>query len=323
MTKVTILFSTLNGGHTLPRMLDQLERLEPPAGGWDVVAIDNGSSDDTPRILRERQGRLPMTVVCEPRRGKNIALNTGLSYVRGEIIALTDDDIILSSDWLVSIEKIAAQQADYDLFGGPIYPAWEVPPPDWVLRNVPKHFLAWTNFPEGPIAANLVWGGNMAVRAEVFREERFAEDWDVHTETEFTVRAARRGHQCWHFHASPAGHIIRPYQYEPEWTLQRSYTQGHGDGRAFRNTHKYARSQRRLSPLSYEFAFARQAYLATKAIYKYARSTLSADVDHKFMAAAELRYWQGFWSLDKPSPTAAAPARAVENPRTHETHGAL
>lgn len=296
MARVTVLFASLNGAHTLPRMLDQLEYLEGPDGGWDVVAIDNGSSDDTFNILRGRVGRLPLTVIREPRRGKNIALNAGLPLVTGEIVALTDDDMIVSRDWLVSIERIAEQQPGYDLFGGPIYPVWEAAPPEWVLRNVPKHFLGWTNFPEGPIAANLVWGGNMAVRSAVFGEEKFAEHWHVHTETEFTARAAERGHQCWHFHASPAGHIIRPHQFEPDWTLQRSYTQGHGDGRTFRDTHRCALAEDWRSPLAYGAAFTKQAFLTTKAVYKYARSNLSHDADGRFRAEAELRYWRGFWS---------------------------
>src|ERR1700753_1443831 len=109
MVKVTVLFASLNGARTLPRMLDQLEHLEPPTGCWDVVAVDNGSSDDTLKILREWKDKLPLTVISEPRRGKNIALNAALPFVKGEIVALTDDDMIVSPDWLVSIERIAVE----------------------------------------------------------------------------------------------------------------------------------------------------------------------------------------------------------------------
>jgi hypothetical protein len=108
-------------------MLDQLERLQSPTGGWEVIAVDNGSSDDSLKIMTERAKRLRMTVLSEPRRGKNVALNTALPLANGDIIAFTDDDIILSPDWLVCIERIAAQQPDYDIFGGPIYPVWENP----------------------------------------------------------------------------------------------------------------------------------------------------------------------------------------------------
>ena len=63
MSMITVLFATFNGAHTLPRMLDQLERLQPPTGGWEVIAVDNGSSDDSLKIMTERAKRLRMTVL--------------------------------------------------------------------------------------------------------------------------------------------------------------------------------------------------------------------------------------------------------------------
>jgi len=158
MARVTVLFSTLNGAHTLPRMLDSLERLKPPAGGWKVVAVDNGSIDNSRCILEQRAAKLPMTVVSEPRRGKNVALNAGLVLTEGDIVALTDDDVILPEDWLVAVESVAARNTDYDIFGGAIYPIWEETPPDWVLRCVPIKCFSCTDYPEGPIDPHLVWG---------------------------------------------------------------------------------------------------------------------------------------------------------------------
>src|SRR5271165_3515515 len=198
MTRVTVLFASLNGAHTLPRMLDSLEAVAPPTGGWKVVAVDNGSTDGTRNILEQRAAKLPITVLTEPRRGKNAALNAGLASIDGDLVALTDDDTIIPADWLSSIETIAAQKPEYDIFGGPIYPVWESAPPAWIARCAPKAFLGWTDFAEGEIDAKWIWGANMAVRSAVFREQKFAEDFYTHTETEFTGRAVRNGHRCWH-----------------------------------------------------------------------------------------------------------------------------
>jgi glycosyltransferase involved in cell wall biosynthesis len=159
MAFVTVLFVTLNGAHTLPRMLGTLGALASPSDGWKVVAVDNGSTDDSLNILEQHTRKIPMMVVKEPRRGKNIALNTGLALVEGDIIAFTDDDIILPRDWLVSIENVAAARAEYDIFGGAIYPVWEEPPPAWVFECVPKYFLGWTDFSEGPVKGHAIWGG--------------------------------------------------------------------------------------------------------------------------------------------------------------------
>src|SRR4051812_9217289 len=75
---ITVLFSTFNGADTLPVMMESLTRLNPPPGGWKLVAVDNGSTDGSGDLLLSFSGRLPLTVLSEPAKGKNRALNRGL-----------------------------------------------------------------------------------------------------------------------------------------------------------------------------------------------------------------------------------------------------
>jgi glycosyltransferase involved in cell wall biosynthesis len=282
-------------------MLETVERLIPPAGGWKVVAVDNGSSDDTLSILEKRAARLPMSVVSEPRPGKNIALNAGLALVEGDIVALTDDDILLPVDWLVAIERVAGEKPDYDILGGPISPVWEEPPPDWVSRCVPKGLLGLTDFAEGPVDPHLVWGGNMAVRTAVFHEHKFAEGigpngsaaYAKGSEINFTVRAAKRGHRCWHFHAAPVGHIIRPYQLEPDWLLQRAYNQGRGNRRVFHGNNDEALVRLFGYPLRRVLGLVDSVRNVATAACSVATTRLLSDFDAQFRASSKLRYCQG------------------------------
>jgi glycosyltransferase involved in cell wall biosynthesis len=301
MSHVTVLFATLNGARTLPRMLDTLQRLEAPTGGWKVIAVDNASDDDSLRILQEHVVKLPMIALSEPRRGKNIALNAGLAHIEGEIVALTDDDVILPPDWLMTIESIAMQQVDYDIFGGAIYPVWEQSPPDWVLRCVPKRMYSCTEFPQGPIHPFGVWGPSMAVRSSVFRGHRFAENvgpngstiYAKGSETEFTARAARSGHRCWHFHASPVGHIVRPYQLRPEWLLQRAYNDARGIRRLSRMDSERPLFQVCGYPLRHAFGFIRAGGALATAACRVATTHVFGDFEARFRASSRLRYCQG------------------------------
>jgi glycosyltransferase involved in cell wall biosynthesis len=294
MAKLTVLFATLNGALTLPRMLDTLKRLEPPVGGWRIIAVDNGSTDDSLRMLREIAAELPMTIVSEPRRGKNIALNAGLSLAEGDVLVLTDDDVILPTDWLVKIQKIVTERADFDVFGGAIYPVWEDVPPTWVLRCVPKGWLAWTDFPEGPVDADSIWGPNMAVRRTVIQRHRFAENigpdgsgvYAMGSETEFTMRLQESGHRCWHFHTPSVGHIIRPYQLTPEWLLQRAYNLGRGQRRKF----GIGKRDVAASLIGYP-TYLRPSLI--KAARNVAVSHLFGNLDDRFKALSQLRYLQG------------------------------
>lgn len=71
-----------------------------PRSDYEVIAIDNGSSDDS----RERLARYPVKVVREAKRGSYAARNAGLREASGELLAFTDSDCAPRPGWLKSIE---------------------------------------------------------------------------------------------------------------------------------------------------------------------------------------------------------------------------
>jgi glycosyltransferase involved in cell wall biosynthesis len=291
---LTVLFSTFNGVSSLPHMLDAFERLETPAGGWKIVAINNASTDNTAALLEQRAARLPLTILAEPRQGKNYSLNTGLVAAEGDLVVLTDDDVIPCVDWLVAMRHVADEQLDYDIFSGAIHPIWPEAPPDWMLRCVPKGHFAWTDFAEGPAAPWQIWGPNMAVRSKVFSDHRFFEGigpnggpcYATGSETEFAARAARAEHLCWHTHGAVVGHMIEPQQMTAEWLLQRSYNQARGERRLIEASGEdHARTFFRYPP-----ALRRQY---AKAVIRVAVTRLFGGFEDRFMARRVLRELEG------------------------------
>ena len=198
--------------------------------------IDNGSTDETSSVLRALSDRLPLRVLECPARGKNRALNHGLEHVRGDVVALIDDDILPEADWLTAIRARAARHPQVDLFGGPIMPAWEEPPPPWLAQAVPfgPVFGVTSDLPEGPVDPGRLWGGNMFVRRRVFdRGLRFDEgrgpgvgNYVMGGDTEFAVRAAAAGHCAWWCPEVRVGHIVRAGQLRRGWLLRRAYRHG-------------------------------------------------------------------------------------------------
>lgn len=63
---LTVIAATHNGEPTLRRMLDSLLALEAPAGGWQLIFVDNASSNRTAAILGEYRAKLPLTVLANP-----------------------------------------------------------------------------------------------------------------------------------------------------------------------------------------------------------------------------------------------------------------
>ena len=289
---LTVVFSTYNGAATLPRMLAALEGVEGPAGGWRLIAVDNGSSDDSAALLARHAGRLPLTLLNEPRRGKNAALNSALGRLEGDLVVLTDDDVEPAPDWLVAWRHVADAQPDFDIFGGAIDPLWPAPPPDWFLSAVPKGFFAWTDFDEGPAPPQQIWGPNMAVRRAVFETLRFSEaigpdqtpSYATGSETEFVMRAARAGHRCWHSRGPRVGHVVRPRQLTAAWALQRAFNQG--------------RSARRLAALGGDAATSLQPprhrlTRLARAMGAAALARLFGDHAAQLRAGLQLRRLQG------------------------------
>jgi glycosyltransferase involved in cell wall biosynthesis len=238
---ITVLFSTFNGADTLPAMLESLTRQNPPPGGWKLVAVDNGSTDGSDDLLRSFTGRLPLTVLSEPAKGKNRALNRGLEIAEGELVVLTDDDIVARADWLTTWAAVADRLGEFDIFGGRIVPRWGTEPPDWLLSDVPLGPVYAVTDPaweEGPIRAGCVWGPNMAVRCGVFEaghrfDERVGPDgttgYAMGSETEFTMRLERQGFRCAHSPMPVVEHQIPATSMTQEWVLRRAFRYGRGE----------------------------------------------------------------------------------------------
>ncbi len=235
---LSVVFSTRNGSATLPLMLDGLERLRIPDGGWLVIAVDNGSTDATREIIEARRERLPIAYVFEGTPGKNRALNRALPLIEGNLAVFTDDDAIPDEDWLTKLVANVTARPQYAGFGGKVVPLWQIEPPDWVTRLVPAgpvFAITNPNLGSREVGPNALWGPNFALRADLFREGlRFDETvgpdgsstYRMGSETSLLRQLGRRGHRFWFCPDAVVRHIVRPHQLEREWILQRAFRLG-------------------------------------------------------------------------------------------------
>jgi glycosyltransferase involved in cell wall biosynthesis len=146
----SVVICTYNRALTLRRGLVAVEALLPPRGGsWELIVVDNASTDDTRAVVEGLAARaaFPVRYLHEPRLGHSVALNAGVRASRGEVIAFTDDDALPVPDWLRQIEAaLAAYEADWVF--GKVVPEWNGAPPRWFSPRFDPHFALLDYGPE-------------------------------------------------------------------------------------------------------------------------------------------------------------------------------
>lgn len=114
---VSVIVPAYNAQATLGACLDSLLRLSYPAERMELLVVDNGSRDGTRAILESFAPRV--RAHAERKRGPGAARNCGIAKAQGEIIAFTDADCVVDSNWLTQlIEPLA--DAGVGIVGGAI-----------------------------------------------------------------------------------------------------------------------------------------------------------------------------------------------------------
>jgi glycosyltransferase involved in cell wall biosynthesis len=124
-----------NSAKRLKETLGHLAAQQVPASlGWEVVLVDNGSTDDTVAMalaLWPRGNSAPLRVVAEPRLGLSFARKRGFAEAHGEIVCFVDDDNWVAADWASVAVDVMRRIPTAGACGGQSQAACEVPPPAW------------------------------------------------------------------------------------------------------------------------------------------------------------------------------------------------
>ncbi len=135
MTLLTAIICTYNRADSLKRTLDSFRNQEALEceEAWELLVVDNNSSDHTRQVVKSFVATAKMNVryIFEPRQGKSYALNTGIANSNGQILAFTDDDVIVDKRWVASIIE-AGSRYPHEAFGGKVLPLWPDYIPPWI-----------------------------------------------------------------------------------------------------------------------------------------------------------------------------------------------
>lgn len=130
--RFTVAVCTWNRAALLSEVLGHLARVRPAPGEWEVLVVNNNSTDHTEHVLDAFAGRLPLRRAFEPRQGLSQARNTAVGQARGEYIVWTDDDALVDAGWLAAYARAVERHPEAAVFGGPVRPRFEGTPPAWL-----------------------------------------------------------------------------------------------------------------------------------------------------------------------------------------------
>ncbi|WP_292490768.1 glycosyltransferase family 2 protein [Methanoculleus sp. 10] len=173
---LSVIIPTRNRSSLLEKAIQSLIAQTYSSDDFEVIIIDNGSTDGTKDIVESYKAKIPHLIYAyETSPGLHVGRHAGLRIARGDILVYADDDIEAFPTWLEGIAE-SFEDPSVALVGGNNLPRYETSPPPWVE-------LLWSSTSFGrangmysildfgsaiqEISPYYVWGCNFSIRKEV------------------------------------------------------------------------------------------------------------------------------------------------------------
>src|SRR5689334_21941542 len=159
----SIVIATRNRAIQLDLCLVSIKRAFEPSTTYEIIIVDNASSDNTVEVASKYSSILPITYLLEHRLGSSYARNAGAEIARGKWLIFIDDDCIFRPEYGVTWRRLV-NSGYYDFIGGQVLPASAKDHVGIVLssfRVIPPYTRV--------IPVGLFLCSNLSVTSDVFR----------------------------------------------------------------------------------------------------------------------------------------------------------
>lgn len=204
---------------------------------YEVVVIDNRSTDHTAEVVREvgKMANFPVVYIYEERLGLSVARNRALSEAEGEYVLFLDDDAVACKTWVGQIVALFERDPKIGCIGGKIEPAWEGPEPTWLLpeNRTLYTILDYSDQITEMQSPSIPFGANVAFRKSVFDKMKpFREDLGrvgsnlLSSEEAELIGRIRTEYSVYYTPHASVRHKIPKSRISKKWLLRRIYWQG-------------------------------------------------------------------------------------------------
>lgn len=163
----SVIVPTYNRPHQLAHCVDALTRIKPPAGGFEVIVINDGGNQGVDDVRQATTGAaITIRYAAQQHAGPAAARNTGADMALGMWLAFTDDDCVPSSGWLQAFERAIAAHPDA-LAGGVVQNAVSDSLFSEASQQLAGFVAGWF---DGAARERFFTSNNIAVRRAAFLE---------------------------------------------------------------------------------------------------------------------------------------------------------
>lgn len=236
--QISAIICTHNREHYLGAAIDSLLQ-QDFAGDYEVIVVDNASSDRTREVVESRLPHPRLQYIYEPVTGLSVARNTGAKASSSSILAYLDDDAVASSQWLQVLHHAYQKNEKLAIAGGRVTLLW--PPnqtsPPWLSDNLAGN-LGLYNLGEEEVFIQQPGltprGLNYSIRRQFLDQVggfdvnlgRVGKNLLSNEELHMTELALEKGWQVSYLPAALVAHNVAPERLHPSWFLSRSWWQG-------------------------------------------------------------------------------------------------
>jgi glycosyltransferase involved in cell wall biosynthesis len=248
---ISIIIPTFNRCELLKNTIESILKHNSNFALYEIIAVDNGSTDETKNVVEEIQKRKPeltLKYFYDEIPGLLTGRHRGYKEAKGEILTFIDDDVEVSETWLDGIIECMKSRSEIALLTGPCKPKYEISPPDWLdffwtndQNGLHCGWLSLLDFgtEEKEIDPLFVWGLNFTIRREVFENlkgfhpdtmPKVQQYFQGDGETGLSMKAKEKGYLAVYSPKVLLNHFVPKSRLTLEYMYERSYFQGVADG---------------------------------------------------------------------------------------------
>lgn len=236
----SVVVCTHNRSQLLAEACETALAVDYPPERWELIVVDNRSTDDTPEVARAVAARHPsrVRVVEEAEIGLSAARNRGILEACGEVVAFLDDDAFPEPVWLSALVRALTTEGALAA-GGPVEPLYNGELPSWFgPRHLPyitvwdrgtePHELAYNEYPRG---ANIAFHRSAFERFGGFNPQLGRKGSSLLSceETELCLRVERGGGTVLYVPEARVRHRVAAHRITRQWLIDRYGAQGRSE----------------------------------------------------------------------------------------------